>query len=79
MLSLKVVSASRFQPLEATITVSGIIKNKGEKPMKTNAAGNFFKVLDPGLYTLDVKLADGRSKQIQVQMAGAPQTQVISF
>ncbi len=79
MLSLKVVSAARFQPLEATITISGIIKNKGEKPMKTNAAGNFFKVLDPGLYTLDVKLADGRSKQIQVQMAGAPQTQVISF
>jgi len=79
MLSLKVVSAARFQPLEATITISGIIKNKGEKPMKTNAAGNFFKVLDPGSYTLDVKLADGRAKQIQVQMAGQPQTQVVSF
>lgn len=79
MLSMKVVSAARFQPLEATITISGIIKNKGEKPMKTNAAGNFFKVLDPGLYNVTVQLADGRSKQVQVQMAGAPQTQVISF
>lgn len=79
MLSLKVVSAARFQPLEATITISGIIKNKGEKPMKTNAAGNFFKVLDPGNYTLDIKLADGRTKQIQVQMSGQPQTQVVSF
>lgn len=79
MLSLKVVSQARFQPLEAVVTISGIVKTKGEKPMKTNAAGNFFKVLDPGLYTIDVKLADGRTKQIQVKMAGAPQTQVISF
>ena len=47
--------------------------------MKTNAAGNFFKVLDPGLYTVDVRLADGRTKQVQVKMAGAPQAQVLSF
>lgn len=79
MFSLKVVSGARFQPLEASISISGIIKNKGEKPMKTNSAGNFFKVLDPGMYTVTVQLADGRSKQIQVQMAGTPQTQVISF
>lgn len=79
MLSLKVVAGARFQPLEAVITISGIVKTKGEKPMKTNAAGNFFKVLDPGLYTVNVQLADGRSKQVQVQMAGAPQSQVISF
>lgn len=79
MLSLKVVSAARFQPLEATVSISGIIKNKGEKPMKTNAAGNFFKVLDPGTYTVTVQLADGRSQHVQIQMTGAPQTQVISF
>ncbi len=79
MFSMKVVSTARFQPLEAVITISGIVKNKGEKPMKTNAAGNFFKVLDPGLYAIDIKLADGRSKQIQVQMTGTPQTQVVSF
>lgn len=79
LLSLKVVSAARFQPLEATVSISGVIKNKGEKALKTNAAGNLFKVLDPGIYTVDVKLADGRAKQIQVQMKGAPQAQVISF
>ncbi len=79
LFSLKVVSAARFQPLEAIITISGIVKTKGEKPMKTNAAGNFFKVLDPGLYTIDVRLADGRTKQVQVKMAGAPQAQVLSF
>lgn len=79
MLSLKVVSTTRFQPLEATISISGIVKNKGEKPMRTNPSGNYFKVLDPGLYTVNVQLADGRSKQFQLQMTGAPQAQVISF
>ncbi|MBL7545219.1 MAG: hypothetical protein JNL11_15480 [Bdellovibrionaceae bacterium] len=79
MLSLKVVSAARMQPLEATVAISGVIKNKGEKPLRTNAAGNLFKVLDPGVYTLDVRLADGRAKQIQVQMTGAPQAQIVSF
>jgi hypothetical protein len=79
LLSLKVVSSQRFQPLEATLTISGVIKNKGEKPAKTNAAGNFFKVLDPGMYTVTATLPNGQSKQIQVKMEGAPQVQVISF
>lgn len=79
MLSLKVVSQQRFQPLAATISISGIIKTKGEKPFVTNAGGNFFKVMEPGLYNVKIQLADGRAQEVKVNMSGQPVSQVISF
>lgn len=81
MLSLKVSAASRFRnaPIEATIAISSISNTQGEKPFKTNPAGNFFKVLDPGVYKITVRLADGRTKEFQIEMKGQPISQLIQF
>lgn len=79
MLSLKVVASGRNAPTEATVAISSINNALGEKPFKTNPAGNFFKVLDPGAYNITVRLADGRTKQFQIEMKGQPLAQVIQF
>lgn len=82
MLSLKVTAAApafRNAPVESTISISSINNKMGEKPFRTNPAGNFFKVLDPGIYTITVRLADGRTKQFQIEMKGQPVSQLIQF
>ena len=58
----------------ATIEVSTIAHQYGEKPFQTNAAGRFFKVLDPGNYSIRVTLADGRQTTGQVTMQGQAQS-----
>ncbi len=77
LLSLKVVDGRTNQPAMAQIGVLNIQQTQGEKPFRTNAAGSYFKVLDPGAYTILVQLKDGRQQQIQVQMNGQPQSQTV--
>jgi hypothetical protein len=78
LLSLQIIDGKTGQPTTATIDVSTIALVKGEKPLRTNKAGNFFKVLDPGTYSLHVQLEDGRQTEISVTMNGKPQAQTVT-
>lgn len=77
LLTLNVVDGKTGLASNAVIGVSNIQLAQGEKPFRTNAAGNFFKVLNPGTYTLSVQLPDGRSQIVDVKMAGQAQTVAI--
>lgn len=70
LLKITVVDARTGQPTLASIDISQIVHRYGEKPFRTNAAGNYFKVLDPGKYSLRATLADGRQAIASVEMAG---------
>lgn len=78
LLTLKVLDARTGAPAAAVIGISNLQLVQGEKPFRTNAAGNFFKVLNPGSYTLTVQLADGRVQTLMIRMDG-PQTQTVVF
>jgi hypothetical protein len=73
MLKLKVIDGRSGRPSLAAVEISTIPHRFGEKVFQTNAAGTFFKVLDPGPYALRITLADGRKTEIQVAMQGAAQ------
>lgn len=75
LLTLKVIDARTGAPAAATIGISGIDLVQGEKPYRTNSAGTFFKVLNPGSYSLTVQLADGRQQLLMFRMNGEAQTQ----
>lgn len=79
MLTLKVVDSKTNTPVPAVITISTIAQVKGEKPFRTNKAGVFFKALDPGAYTLQVRLEDGRQKEVKVNMNGQPQVGTVAL
>lgn len=78
LLSLKVVDGKTGQPAAARIGIANIVQTQGEKPFQTNAMGNYFKVLDPGSYSILVELQDGRKQTFQIQMNGA-QSQVVTI
>ncbi len=78
LLHVVVVDGKTNAPAEALIGVSAISNTKGELPLKTNVAGHYFKILDPGQYAIAAKLSDGRVGQIQVQMNGQPQNAKIT-
>jgi len=78
LLHVTVVDAKTKAPAEALIGVNTIAPNKGELPFKTNEAGHYFKVLDPGHYVIGAKLADGRAGQVEIQMNGQPQDATIT-
>lgn len=75
LLTLQVIDGrGRFRaPMEAAVEISTIARRQGEKPFRTNAAGNLFKPLDPGRYMLRITLPDGRSTEMTVEMRGEPQ------
>ncbi len=79
LLTLQITDARSGEPLSATITISTISQVKGEKPFHTNEAGYFFKVLDPGTYTMTVSLTNGQQKQIQVEMRSQAQKLSVVF
>lgn len=79
MLTLKVIDGKTNAAIAATVSISTIAQAKGEKPFRTNAAGNFFKVLDPGTYTLRVRLADGRQQDVNVTMTGEPKAETVTI
>lgn len=78
LFSLKVIDGKTGTPAQAQIRIANIVVNQGEKPYRTNFAGNYFKVLDPGKYTFGVTLSDGRKTQFEIEMKGAPQQQTIT-
>lgn len=78
LLALKVIDGKTGQPAQARIAISQIIQQYGEKPFRTNPGGNFFKVLEPGLYNVQVQLQDGRQTVVNVEMKGQTQAQVIT-
>ncbi len=73
LLTMTITDAKTGQGALAMIAFDTIAHTKGELPFRSNSAGNFFKVLDPGRYTITAKLADGRTGQITVNMDGKPQ------
>jgi hypothetical protein len=77
MLTLKVVDGAG-QPAAAQIGVSTIAHTQQEQPFTTNSGGIWFKVLDPGAYTITVKTATG-TKSVTVTMSGQPQQIVVSM
>jgi carboxypeptidase T len=74
MLTLRIVDGRTQELTKAQVGISNIPFLQGEKPFRTNARGHFFKVLDPGDYTLFAQLADGRRGEIKVRMTGQAQT-----
>jgi carboxypeptidase T len=79
LLTLQVTDANSGNPLPATIKISTIAQVKGEKPFRTNQSGYFFKALEPGQYSLNVSLANGQQKQIQVEMRNQAQKVSLTF
>ncbi len=79
LFSLKIIDGKTGQPTEAEIRIANIVLNQGETPYRSNLAGNYFKVLDPGKYTFGVTLKDGRTAQFEVEMNGAPQEKQITI
>ncbi|MGZ3690745.1 MAG: M14 family zinc carboxypeptidase [Pseudobdellovibrio sp.] len=77
MFTLKVVDARTDQAVSAQIGISNIQLAQGEKPYRTNAGGYYFKVLNPGTYTISVQLADGRAQNLEVKMNGQPVNQTV--
>ena len=67
------------QPGLALINIDTISHPNGELPFRTNATGHYFKVLDPGHYTIAAKLQDGRTGQVVVDMKGQPQKVVLTI
>jgi hypothetical protein len=78
MLSLKVIDGRTGQAAVGKVEINTIQHSHGERELQTNAAGTFFKVLDPGTYQIRITLRDGRQQQVAVTMNGEPQqTQVV--
>jgi hypothetical protein len=59
---------------QAKVEIDQIAHQYSEPGFFTNAGGRFFKVLDAGRYVVTAKLADGRTANATVTMAGQPQT-----
>lgn len=73
MLTLRVIDGRNRAFAKAQVGISNIPFLQGEKPFRTNAMGHYFKVLDPGEYTITAQLSDGRQAQIKVRMQGQAQ------
>ena len=78
LLTLKIVDGRTSLPTTAQIGISNIQMVQGEKPYQTNSGGVFFKVLDPGTYTLTLQLPDGRLQAVNVTMNGQPLEQTVT-
>ena len=74
MLALRVVDGKTKKPAQANLAIAQIQHKLNERPFRTNPAGIFFKILDPGSYKIDVVLADGRKASGEVQMNGQPKS-----
>lgn len=79
MFSVEVIDGRSGVPAQAQIGISNIQLTQGEKPYRTNSQGYYFKVLDPGSYTLTIQLSDGRTQTLNVVMNGQPQQQSITI
>jgi hypothetical protein len=73
LLTVNTVDSKTGASIAATIDFTTLARVDGETPYRTSAKGRFYKVLAPGLYTVHVVAADGRTSDVQVQMNGQPQ------
>lgn len=73
LLTVRVIDGRTRRVANARIGFSNIPFLNGEKPFQTNQSGFFFKVLDPGDYTVFAQLQDGRQSQVMFKMTGNPQ------
>jgi len=64
------VTDAQGNPIPQAQIELGIKFNAGEKAYKTNPAGYFFKVLEPGNYSIKATLPNGRSAQTVVSFSG---------
>lgn len=74
LLTIRVIDAQTRSAAKARIGFTNIPFLNGEKPFQTNQLGFFFKVLDPGEYTVFAQLENGRQTQVSLSMKGQPQT-----
>jgi hypothetical protein len=79
LLTLQVQDMKTGRLTPATLSVSTIQHQQGEKDFQTNEAGFFHKVLDPGTYTIIATLPNGRQGVTTVTMAGQKQSQTIQI
>ncbi|MEQ1875398.1 MAG: M14 family zinc carboxypeptidase [Bdellovibrionia bacterium] len=70
---------SKGNPVEAEIAIDLVPHNQGELPLRTNAIGRFFKVLDPGNYVITAKTAGGATTTVKVTMSAQPKTVTVKF
>ncbi len=62
----------KAEPVE--LEIDTVVHKNGELPLRSNAAGRFFKVLDPGAYVVTAKLSDGTRTSMTVEMNGEPKS-----
>lgn len=69
LVSIHVKDALHPEGARATVAISPLLATASPGPkLKTNDTGMLFKVLDPGAYSVQVTLEDGRSATVQLQM-----------
>ena len=74
LLTVRVIDGRTRTVAKARIGFTNIPFLNGEKPFQTNQSGFFFKVLDPGQYTVFAQLENGRQAQVVFEMKNQPQT-----
>lgn len=72
LLTIKIANPDGSPAQNAAIEISGMPHRYGEKPFHTNPAGFFFKVLDPGQYTIRVT-SGGQSRTVAITMTAQAQ------
>jgi carboxypeptidase T len=60
------------RPVLASLTIAEIPHTRGERDFPTNSAGNYFKVLLPGTYTIRAKTANGLTGSATLTMGESP-------
>lgn len=73
------VRDAQDRPVDAALNIVQVPHVKGERDFKTNMAGNYFKMLYPGVYTIETKSRFGKRASVQVNMTGQPQTVKITL
>jgi hypothetical protein len=74
------VRDAQDRPVEAALSIAQIPHVKGERDFGTNKAGNFFKMLYPGVYTIETRSRFGNKRaSVQVNMTGKPQSVKITI
>jgi len=77
LLTVRVTDGRSGRATNARIGFTNIPFLNGEKPFQTNQQGYFFKVLDPGQYTIFAQIEDGRQVQKMFDMNGAQTLDIV--
>ncbi len=77
LLTVRVIDGRTGKIANARVGFTNIPFINGEKPFRTNQQGYFFKVLDPGQYTIFAQTEDGRQFQKMFTMDGVQTLEVV--